>query len=1131
MERPAKRRKFGTESGASETFVTRPDQLHQWLEFRQKIDPVVKDGIYAFKDHLLAISRLEDVAEQSKQLRIIKEYCEWQKAPDESQLDFHDVLSTWALAVDNNAEAVLSAIPATLAQFFRTISGTLELRPFGLALVDSLLRRDQSKLFEKCLSSPRSKPHLASPCLRLMTEMFNFDAGARANEIWVRRDLFMYKLDALLEQQNSNPDLEERRKPSVRRMALRLVLAMLKYLPADAKTALLSQARVLHAVLRGLLLDGDDIVCEIAQSLRRDLLSDVDIPRPSIAKFFHSAHLESLAALYNFELGDDDGQGVVKDTVRGEFHKLLLQLCTTDQGVLLPDHGWYPPTSIATRFQIPEDDYIDLGLDSPLYHDDYATKVPVTNTVLSIFLQRLKPNGDILQSQLCSTTLRAAPELVADYFSNNRSLPIASSEDAAWRSDFAFLFSVIESPVPKAFGWRKSQQRDPPPVAIAVESTLPKPLDRAYLNRLLSSQDDVLKISGARVLTVALKKLGRVLSMFSQLSDINTYIWRQASGRLSNLVASRMPALREVLLALQHTPHTSAASYTALLECIALYNKLLPSVTAASTFDIGPIMAQLCSIIEERDSDLESSASVVEQLAYAVQIAELSSSTKWLLKANNDTLSPLSQVLKVMVQMKSGSETQIIAQILRRTLIHRGVLSSNPQAFVALHNSLETTEKFSPSSALLLFIDNCVTRANQKPVRYLDEIESASRLVSDKKPLSLFVGAISEQWSFACKKHDGSKSIIKNIASWVARVFSLLDSAGENYRVMKHFHDNMVASSTGRAKEYLQAAIDKVHKKPITIETELVFDQPVSLDHDQGANSSDALAPPVNELINLTKSSTAIPDSLQSLDKWPSFLDIEVEVQTHRLQRLILCLSSPDDEIRLQAFQLVQAITHTVDTSCAYEGKSQIYLLLGELIETVRQYGLSQAVPTLIPELTNSSLEVLLQPTHRLYAKVNKFLLHAPVWTPKRTVTYWLEKILLREPDVDDTDAFVVEVQWLLGWLLNSLRNEIDLNLYRRSELWERVLSLYASPVVTQEIRLLILSIIWGGCEVRGGADMLWTRFGVFSWLQGMVFVDAENARALQTLQKKMMAECDGRMIETWKITCSLNRAKKPDAE
>ena len=1120
-ERPAKRQKIN-EHSFSQGNVSSPDQIHSWLEFQQSTDPSIKAGINFFREWLASVARDEDSTRRARDLQSLKEYCQWQRAPSDDQVNFYDLLSTWSFAVDNNAEAIISAVPSALAQFLKTISGSIDLRPSGLSLIDSLLRRDQAKLFEKCLLSPRTKPHLASPCLRLLTEILTFDAGARTTEFWYRRDLIMHKFEATLEQQNTSRDYEERRKPSVRRMALRLMIAMLKYLDSNAKTDLLIQARALHACLRGLSGDSDDIVVDFLRSVDVCIFDDGNIPRSAIARFWNVPHLESLAALYTFEL--DDEAELAKAGVKGTAHKLLLKLCTTTSGVVITQQGWYPPSTNVQPYAGADHDYIDLGLDSPFYFDDYKDKVPVANVSLAMFLQKLKLQ-DSLQSTILQATLQAVPELVADYFSKRRQIPTANSEDLTWRSQFALLFSVVETPVPNDLGHSDGLPQSPPPLTIAVESILPRPLDRKYLTSMLSSSDDVLRISAARIVSVALKKLNEVLDVFLRYSANNAYLWQQAADRLSELVETRVPAVRDLTLALQHTSGDDIQVRPALLECLLAYYKVLSSSSALSSFDVGPLMLQLCSALEDAG---DKSETFMEQLSWCVQIADLSSSTKWLHKSGGDTLSPLVRVLKVITRVKSSIASRLVAGIIHIVLVDSGVIGNCPATFAALCNSLAVSVKFSPSTEIFEYIDTCASRTSQKPVKYLDDIEHASQIVSDKKPLSLFVAAVSEQWEFALKKHEHSKSTIKNIATWIARLFTLLDGAGENYRVMMHFQESMLRVSLGKHKEYLQDALSKARKKTVVVDTAwpIEVDSTTTVEIDIGGSKIDQLSIS-KDLEKLSANRIELPDTIQGLDKWPADFDIELEINTHRLQRLVLCLSAPDAEIRLQASPLLQQITHTIDTTSTFEGKQQIYLILGELCETVTQYNSysrGQTLPMVIPELANALLTMSIQPQHMLFSKANKFLLHKPSWTPKGALLYWIEHILRQTPDSDEDDAWNMEREWLLRLLLSGLRGDVDADLYRRCNILEHVSSLYASPCISNGNKKLILALLLRAMEIPGGADMLWTRFGVHSWLSAMEVNDGEHEAYLRFLRARLEEKCDKQMIEEWKLACSLNR-------
>jgi len=919
-ERPSKRRKKHHES--SHDALTSADQIQQLLEFRQSAEDAVIANVGTFRKHLVAISNLDHTSpEKAEQLQVLLEYSQWQKSASDDHVDFYDLLSTWSFAVEQNAaEPLLAAVPAALAQYLDTISGSLELRPFGLALVDSLLRRDQSKLFGKGLSSPKTKQHLAAPCLRLLAQMAAFDGGIRANDIWMRRDLFIHKSDILLEHKPSTTGEQAEatsQDEALRPLAVELFLTLLKYLDSTAKTEMLNQGRALHGLLQGLSQDSQHAILKVLTAIEAALISDDDVARASLQRFFNSTHLEAIAALYSLEAEEDSVD--IKDSVREAAHNVLQKLCTTSKGVLLPQQGWYPPSATASTLSNTEDDYIDLGLEALTFIDDYITSVPVRNVTLSNFIQKLKSQQDILQSSLLSDILTAAPELVANYFSTRKQIPSPNSDDAAWRGSISFLFSVIECPVPQPLRSCDKKPANPPPTTIVIESIIPRPLDRAYLQKLFSSDDNLLRISGARLLTTVLTKLDQVLASFSTRLTENVYLWGQARNRLLELVQSKILVVRDITLALQHTSSGDVDIYTAMLECLATYYKILPHVSSSATFDISPVMTELCSKMEDTDLDSDARQKVIAQLQHCVEIAELTSSTKWLQKADNDSLSPLGQLLKVTHVAEAEANVEDITKTIIGVILHRGILN-NSISFFAMSNSLKQKKefkKFSPTDELFLFLDNSITRVNQKPVKYLDEVEYAQQLLSDRKPLSLLAASIAEQWTFAVKKYEGKKSIIKNIALFVAQFFASLDKVGENYRVLRQLKDDMLNSCEGKVRVYLTEAFEKVDRQSIPTLSDVESSEVrEGGDHDmQDTNEAVQQAPTSSSNFdNILRGQIEIPISLEGLDKWPNSIDIELEIRSDRLSRLIFGVSSPDEEIRLQSVQLLHSITHTVDT-------------------------------------------------------------------------------------------------------------------------------------------------------------------------------------------------------------------------
>jgi nucleolar pre-ribosomal-associated protein 1 len=397
-------------------------------------------GIERFRKFLADISIQEDAAEQEILLKVLKQYCDDQASSSKDEVDFSDLLSTWSFAAQNNADAITSAVPAALAQFFRTISKHLEFRDFGLSLCHSLLKNEQVRLLVRGLSAPKHRDFLISPCLRLLTEMMSFDGGTMADNVFSRRDSLLRRLDVLLESPLRPSRDEDRRRPTVRRMAQRLLLAMIRYLSPEARSELVNQGEVLASCLKELAKDGGDIVRDILKAMQKDLLG-LDLSKADKTRLLSASNLQSLASLYDFE---DEAVDLEANAflVRQAAHDFLVFACTSPRGILTTPAGWYPPNyDVKSSSDDDNDSAIDLGLDSPYISDDYAVSVPVRNRELSQFVQRLKPTSDTLQAELVVGIFTAAPELVADYFLK----PRPNSETSQTSPGSASLRSSIRS--------------------------------------------------------------------------------------------------------------------------------------------------------------------------------------------------------------------------------------------------------------------------------------------------------------------------------------------------------------------------------------------------------------------------------------------------------------------------------------------------------------------------------------------------------------------------------------------------------------------------------------------------------------------------------------------------------------
>jgi nucleolar pre-ribosomal-associated protein 1 len=1126
--------------------------------------PLTILAIDQFTYFLSSISSDEATPTQprSSQLKVLKDYCDEQSSTSHEQVDFPDLLSAWTNATQSNTEPVLSAVPTALTQFFRAISNHVEFREFGLSLCHSLLKRDQLRIFDRSLSSPRAKEHLITPCLQLLAQIASFDGGALASNVFNRRDLLYRRLDGILTQIPSDPTRHQ--DVSAHQAGLEFVLANLKYLDPGSKAELITHGRLIYSAIRSLSNVDAVTVVSFLNGLRTSILNDNSLSKQIKVRCFNSGVLSMLAKLYDYRIGEE---AVPSLDVQDALQQLLLQVCTSPNGSLLAQDGWYP---VGTNPEVLEqsENMIDLGLDSPLHFDDYTDKVPVKNTMLSTFLQTLRPENDVLQANLITAIFEAAPELVADYFTKKQKFIVPPGDDPKWRGQFAFLFSVVQLPVPKDCGWHDKLPLAPPPLSIVVESILPRPLDRATLGKCLRMNDDVMTISAARLLTVAFVKLEAVLNAFGKAPPKAT-LWRQASGKLINLFVERILPLHDIVTAFQKVDRDNEQTRTTVLESVATYLRVLPSLAASSKFDFGPSLMKIIQVFRREDTNVDEDV-LVEQIQHLLRITSISPSTRWFHKGASDDVSLIVQLFQFCVQRLGSPVTKQALPVLKAVLHSKGVISTETQSFEALVSSLSSTKKWEPALVTSQFLDNCLSRTIQRPVKYLDQLEQAQQLLSDSTDLSLVACCVAEQWQYIVKKED-SKAI-KNVAGWVAKFFSALDAAGENYRVMTHFKED-VMNQQCKENETAKAALDKSFEKQRTkpaLLPNLQLHDPKSCDgipKEDAAMSSRESAPDL-DLANVFPPPPPIPRSLSGLNRW-SKPDFESEIHTGRLASVIRCLISPEAEIRIQAFHTLQGVMYAVEES-AYEEKTQLYLLLGELCETVKAHNLSKLdgtssspLPSIVAELAIHFLPTIAEPSSPFYRKTNNYLLRGPSWSITHILAYWISETFFVAPEIDDADipfhvpqgstsgstrtgtglggtnnAQALEVEHLLDLLLRSLRTGEDMNLFRRAHVFTRLFSYYLAPICPRPIRKKILGLVYRATSVIGGSDTLITRTGVREWLSvaktvrlhsgyGPLFgkIDEEVNTWVEGLEKEIKRTCHSEGIKRWEAERRSSRA------
>lgn len=520
--------------------------------------------------------------------------------------------------------------PSVLAQLLKTISTRLEFREFGVSLCKTLMQKEQLRLINRSLSAPKVKEHLISPCIRLLTEVVGFDGGAVARLIYQNRDTTYKRLDHFLQPPKGQLDTvsSTTKKSTLRRNAQRYVLANILFLQGPAKVDFIEQHKVIRALLEFIRRDPRDLVVDILKTIDRDIAHDSSIPRITKSRFFNRWNLERLVTLYGYDK-DSEEEEQSNISIPDEIHRMLLQICIVpEMGVLLPQNGWYPPSGDSHEVT-QDEEYIDLGLDAPFYQDKYKETVPVRNGTLSSLAQVLRPESDTLQTELLLEIFKAAPELVADFFTKRIMFTAEPKSTPTWLGESAFLFSTVQIPVPKDFGGKEQRIEMPPPVSIAIENVMPRPLNGKLTRCFTQTSDPIVTLFAVRILTAALRKLQVVMKGFERSHGRYQSLWEQAASKLTMEFVERCPSMRDVILTFRRTASEDIQQQAAVMELIAAYHDVIPTVASEENFDVTLVMVKVLEQLDGSSLSEDDSEAALGLLQNTLRIAYRSASMRW----------------------------------------------------------------------------------------------------------------------------------------------------------------------------------------------------------------------------------------------------------------------------------------------------------------------------------------------------------------------------------------------------------------------------------------------------------------------------------------------------------------------
>ncbi|KAI1776919.1 ribosome 60S biogenesis N-terminal-domain-containing protein [Hypoxylon cercidicola] len=1134
----AKRKSYGGEGGHSgkkqkTAHVHEPPtsedihtgrQLQQLLAFEQDLQKA-RHGLQSFKNLLDGIVHDED--KDSEKLQILLDFLETVKPrekDDEVPVYLPDVMETWSMASQLNNENVMSAVAVVLALLLKVISGKVDLASYGLGICRTLLQKRQQELIAKNLSADNGKDFIISPTLRLLKEAVCLDGGALAAPIFRARSNTFKSLARNMGLRYLGEGVEDPKRPSVRTNAIHFLLSSLRLLHLEAKRDLLSQKDIVAALMRHVRKDPPSLIHEILDTLRTSVILDKKLSKDTKIRILNAHSLIRIAELYGYSEepaeGDSDAESG-RPSVEESTHAFLLAACTdSDAGVRRSEHGYYPEGIDPDVIPLGVDDgqLTDFGMDSIPWMSKFEDNVPVRNTLLAEFIQTLRPWSNTKQNELLVAIFETSPELAAQYFCHKKSFAFDPKLSATWIGYAALLYNVVQLPIPAWFGHPKGYARVPPPTSVVLGNTVPLPMTLKAITRCFSIKSKLTSFYAIRLLTLALEKLGRALEMHREASSSSDSVWEEAARRLVDEFYQRIPDIKDVIKSYVALGQDDLLQRQAASRLLLLYYEIIPQLALRAKFDVSPMLLSTIKRVEASEGTGEEVVMSLLELENLCTVAKYSPSMRWFARASDMPYSPFTTLLRLSVEKPTGMSDESLNNILHWVADEHQLVESRSSSR-GLHPLIAALKSIGHiDAAIWAFLDNCVERCARTPVKYIEMIEEQlekAGIPEDDDPVACpLMMTISEQIPFLTSSSPG-KAILKELAKLLSELLGYSLAAGVSKPFLQVTKELFAA---GFGDEQLGAKLRISEKKKFTPEAQEVADKQnttITYSRDNGVvdgedNDSVHHISPEELEQKLAVPITAGKDS--SLSRWSSKTPEEL-VEEGYASGLIRLLSSEHASIRKEALTNIVKVAAKIKDS-AYENNEQVWLLLMELAETARGAISDGPLPSVAVAFACKGLEVLMNPLHCLYEKLNLFLTSGPVWSLDRIP---LMQHILQEGPTDD-GAFYSEVSWLLGFLLESLRVPADMALFHKRKVFERLFALPCNPFLGPNLRTQVLRIVYRATGIEGGSDTLITRFGAVSWLlaQRDAATDAVERATYQALVGRLWDTCDRKRIEEW---------------
>ncbi|KJZ78069.1 hypothetical protein HIM_02706 [Hirsutella minnesotensis 3608] len=1086
--------------------VTSSDHLRELMAFTQDLRQA-RHGLQSFK--MLLDDALADDGDRKAKLEILQRYLEAVKPRDstDNAVFLPDIMDTWSFAAQVNDDGVLSSVAVVLALLLRAVSGSLQLVPHGLGICRTLLQERQLKSLTRNLAAEKGKGFIISPTLRLLREAVCLDGGVYAKQIVRARAHTFTSLSRNLELTTLGEGQEDSRKASVRTNAVRFFLSCLKYLHPEGRRELLSQRELFSHLTYSIKTDPAYLVLEILDALKNHVLMDAKIPREVKSRSFNTKTLLRFLALHNHAgpCGNPEEKAAVSETA----HEFLKYLCTSPSaGVLYPYKGLYPK---------------EPGGESATYSSSRRSnnassqsdqEVPVYNFVLAEFAEKLRPWSSLKHSELLVAIFKAAPELISNYFYHNRSFTFEPKLSMTWIGYAAFLFNTINIPLPASFGDAVRFADAPPPTSILLDNIMPPAINQKVLVRCLSLKSHLTSFFATRILIAALEKLAIALKMLGGTSVRGQSLkWSGASRRVIDAFCQRIPDMKEIVRCYKSIPAENSLHRTLASKLLQLYYEIIPQVALAANFDVSPLFASVLRGLHQEDEPGARALHTME-LENLVSMASYSPGMRWFSKielADETSLSPFCALLHLLCGADTTTPFSHLRQVLADVAVENQLVSraSGLRPLLAALRCVIGQVGKAAMESVWSFLDNCIGRCAASPIKYLEQLESrlehAGGPASTTDRASLLSLTLVEQLPYAT--NSGDKVAVRSLARFLSLYLTACRVCGDDAALLVAIHAD-AASHFTTAKAKL-TSLGEAGDVEVVKAVEPVGEKKTVENHTTDGEDSVLSDANLQEMLQVPLLDCA---DTSALTKWTT-KNAEDLIDDGWIVTMSRLLLSEHINIRKEALTSILKMAARIKES-SHEEKMQVWLLLCELAESSKAQVEKGPVPSAFVAFTIHGLEVLRNPLHPLYPKLNSFLTRSPVWSLEKLPL--AHDVLHGEPSEDD--RYYSELGWLLDYLLDSLRTPLDLGVFHKKKWLEKIFALCSNPYLRTGLRTRVLRIVYRATCVEAGSTTLVTRFGVLGWLdaQRAVGETADNAALCRGLMRRVWETCDRHRVAAW---------------